>query len=161
MKFFDVKSQEPSELEKKNTNDQHEHSINHKNTERRIESAVKNSKVFPGKLTSYNTNSAMPQNLLFYDNNQDEKKEPERALNNQILKNQQKNIYRKPSNVSLKRPISALSLKSRNVNDSYAYNDVKKYIDENDLMPPEKAEFIKTWINEVNLFIKDLEQTVS
>ena len=52
------------------------------------------------------------------------------------------------------------SYKSRNVNDSYAYDDVKKYIEENDLMPPEKAELIKKWVREVNLFLNDLEQNV-
>jgi hypothetical protein len=60
-----------------------------------------------------------------------------------------------------KRSNSARTFRSRDINDSYAYNDVKKYIEENDLMSPEKAEFIKIWIKNVNLYLKDLEQTVT
>lgn len=61
---------------------------------------------------------------------------------------------------SLKRQGSAKSFKSRDPNDSYAYNDVKKYIEENELMPPERAEAIKHWIINVNMYLKDFEQTV-
>ena len=60
-----------------------------------------------------------------------------------------------------KRHESARSYISRDVNDSYAYNDVNKYIEENDLMPPDRAEFIKLWIRDVNMCLKDLEQTVT
>lgn len=43
----------------------------------------------------------------------------------------------------------------RNVNESYAYNDVQKYIKENELMDDEKATWIKKWIIEVNKAMKD------
>jgi hypothetical protein len=43
----------------------------------------------------------------------------------------------------------------RNVNDSYAYNDVQKYIQENELMDDEKSLWIKKWIIEVNKAMKD------
>lgn len=38
----------------------------------------------------------------------------------------------------------------RDVNDSYAYTDVKKYIRDNELMGSEKEEWIKKWVIEVN-----------
>ncbi|WAR17230.1 hypothetical protein MAR_031824 [Mya arenaria] len=44
----------------------------------------------------------------------------------------------------------------RNVNDSYAYNDVKKYIEENELMDDEKSVWIKKWVLEVNKAMKDI-----
>ncbi len=44
---------------------------------------------------------------------------------------------------------SAHSYKSRDPNNSYAYTDVKKYIEENDLMSPEKEQFIRNWILDV------------
>jgi hypothetical protein len=44
---------------------------------------------------------------------------------------------------------SAQSYKSRDPNISYAYADVKKYIEENDLMSPEKEQIIRNWINDV------------
>lgn len=43
----------------------------------------------------------------------------------------------------------------RNVNDSYAYNDVHKYIKENELMDDEKSLWIKKWVLEVNKAMKD------
>ena len=43
----------------------------------------------------------------------------------------------------------------RGVNDSYAYNDVKKYITENELMDEEKSSWIKKWILEVNKAMKE------
>ena len=58
----------------------------------------------------------------------------------------------------LNRAQSKLSLLSRDVNDSYAYTDVKQYIEENDLMPPEKAESIKRWIKDVNMCYDDWEK---
>ena len=67
----------------------------------------------------------------------------------------------KSSTMTVKRHESAKSYISRDINDSYAYNDVKKYIDENDLMPPDRAEFIKLWIKDVNMCLKELEQTVT
>jgi hypothetical protein len=42
------------------------------------------------------------------------------------------------------------SYKSRDVNDSYAYTDVKKYIEENELMSPEKERSIDSWVGQVN-----------
>ncbi|CAF3979567.1 unnamed protein product [Rotaria sp. Silwood2] len=44
---------------------------------------------------------------------------------------------------------SAQSYKSRDPNMSYAYTDVKKYIEENDLMSPEKEQIIRNWIVDV------------
>lgn len=44
---------------------------------------------------------------------------------------------------------SAHSYKSRDPNISYAYTDVKKYIEENELMPPEKEQIIRNWIVDV------------
>ncbi|CAF1090526.1 unnamed protein product [Rotaria sp. Silwood1] len=44
---------------------------------------------------------------------------------------------------------SAQSYKSRDPNISYAYTDVKKYIEENDLMSPEKEQIIRNWIGDV------------
>lgn len=38
----------------------------------------------------------------------------------------------------------------RDVNDSYAYSDVRKYIKDNELMGSEKEEWIKKWVIEVN-----------
>lgn len=43
----------------------------------------------------------------------------------------------------------------RHVNDSYAYNDVKKYIKDNELMDPEKEMWIKKWIIEVNKAMRE------
>jgi hypothetical protein len=48
------------------------------------------------------------------------------------------------------RPASRSSFKSRDVNDSYAYTDVKKYIEENELMTPEKERGIDAWVGVVN-----------
>lgn len=44
---------------------------------------------------------------------------------------------------------SAQSYKSRDPNVSYAYTDVKKYIEENELMSSEKEQIIRNWILEV------------
>jgi len=44
---------------------------------------------------------------------------------------------------------SAQSYKSRDPNISYAYTDVKKYIEENDLMSSEKEQIIRNWITDV------------
>lgn len=38
----------------------------------------------------------------------------------------------------------------RDVNDSYAYSDVKQYIEDNELMTSEKEEWIKKWVIEVD-----------
>lgn len=50
----------------------------------------------------------------------------------------------------LGRAHSALSHVTRDINDSYAYTNVHQYIEENDLMPPEKLVTIKKWVKEVN-----------
>jgi hypothetical protein len=47
------------------------------------------------------------------------------------------------------RSSSVQSCKSRDVNVSYAYTDVKKYIADNDLMSPEKERIIRNWIIDV------------
>lgn len=44
----------------------------------------------------------------------------------------------------------------RQVNDSYAYNDVQRYIKDNELMDDEKSMWIKKWIIEVNKSMKDV-----
>ncbi len=56
------------------------------------------------------------------------------------------------------RTFSALSHLTRDVNDSYAYTNVQQYIEENDLMPPEKLITIKKWIREVNTNSEDWEK---
>jgi hypothetical protein len=53
------------------------------------------------------------------------------------------------SNTQGERHPSAQSYKSRDANISYAYTDVKKYIEENDLMSPEKEQIIRNWILDV------------
>lgn len=53
------------------------------------------------------------------------------------------------STISPERHPSAQSYKSRDPNISYAYTDVKKYIEENELMSPEKEQIIRNWILDV------------
>ena len=53
---------------------------------------------------------------------------------------------------------SRVSYVSRDVNDSYAYTNVQQYIEENDLMPPDKAMSIRKWINKVNSWCDDWEK---
>jgi hypothetical protein len=53
---------------------------------------------------------------------------------------------------------SRISYVSRDVNDSYAYTNVQQYIEENDLMPPEKALSIRKWITKVNSWCDDWEK---
>jgi hypothetical protein len=53
---------------------------------------------------------------------------------------------------------SKLSYVSRDKNDSYAYKDVQQYIEENDLMPPEKIQIIKLWVQDVNNCFDDWEK---
>lgn len=53
------------------------------------------------------------------------------------------------ANVPNERERSAQSYKSRDPNISYAYTNVKKYIEENDLMTPEKEHSIRNWIVDV------------
>ncbi len=53
------------------------------------------------------------------------------------------------SNTQVERHPSAQSYKSRDPNISYAYTDVKKYIEENDLMSQEKEQIIRNWILDV------------
>jgi len=54
-----------------------------------------------------------------------------------------------PSNTPGERHPSAQSYKSRDPNVSYAYDNVKQYIEENDLMSPEKEQIIRNWIIDV------------
>ena len=53
---------------------------------------------------------------------------------------------------------SVLSHITRDINDSYAYTNVQQYIEENDLMSPEKAQSIKKWVKEVNSNFDDWEK---
>ena len=53
------------------------------------------------------------------------------------------------ANTPNERERSAQSYKSRDPNVSYAYTNVKKYIEENDLMTPEKEHSIRNWIVDV------------
>lgn len=53
---------------------------------------------------------------------------------------------------------SAKSYKSRDPNVSYAYNDVKKYIEDNDLMSPEKERLIRNWILDVEKYRHQLQK---
>ena len=53
---------------------------------------------------------------------------------------------------------SKVSFVSRDINDSYAYTNVQQYIDENELMPPEKLQSIKKWIKDVNFWFDDWEK---
>jgi len=62
------------------------------------------------------------------------------------------------SRSQLTRNHSRLSHVTRDVNDSYAYTNVQQYIEENDLMPPEKAHSIKKWIMEVNNNFEEWEK---
>ncbi len=68
------------------------------------------------------------------------------------LQNRQQNSANNTSGVGrpVVRTFSALSHITRDVNDSYAYTNVKQYIEENDLMPPDKLVTIKKWVKEVN-----------
>ena len=56
------------------------------------------------------------------------------------------------SNTPAERHSSAQSYRSRDPNISYAYNDVKKYIEENDLMSPEKEQIIRNWVIDVEKY---------
>ncbi|CAF1195435.1 unnamed protein product [Rotaria sordida] len=68
-----------------------------------------------------------------------------------------------PSNTSTiiqlgERHPSAQSYKSRDPNISYAYTDVKKYIEENDLMSSEKEQIIRNWIIDVEKYRHQLQK---
>ncbi|CAF1325592.1 unnamed protein product [Adineta ricciae] len=56
------------------------------------------------------------------------------------------------------RHASAQSYESRDPNISYAYTNVKKYIDENDLMSPEKEKLIRKWIFDVEKHRQDFQK---
>lgn len=58
----------------------------------------------------------------------------------------------------LVRTHSVLSHITRDVNDSYAYTNVQQYIEENELMPPDKHQSIKKWVKEVNSNFDDWEK---
>ena len=53
---------------------------------------------------------------------------------------------------------SAQSYKSRDPNVSYAYTDVKKYIEENELMSSEKEQIIRNWILDVEKYRHQLHK---
>jgi hypothetical protein len=53
---------------------------------------------------------------------------------------------------------SAQSYKSRDPNISYAYTDVKKYIEENELMSQEKEQTIRNWIIDVEKYRHQLQK---
>jgi hypothetical protein len=53
---------------------------------------------------------------------------------------------------------SAQSYESRDPNKSYAYTDVKKYIEENGLMSPEKEQTIQNWIIDIEKHRHELQK---
>ena len=53
---------------------------------------------------------------------------------------------------------SAQSYKSRDPNVSYAYTDVKKYIEENELMSAEKEQIIRNWVLDVEKYRHQLHK---
>ena len=71
------------------------------------------------------------------------------VLNGQSKPQQQAQMVRSQSRVSHV---------TRDINDSYAYSNVLQYIEENDLMPTEKAQSIRKWIKEVNFWNNDWEK---
>jgi hypothetical protein len=62
------------------------------------------------------------------------------------------------ANIPDERQPSARSQKSRDANISYAYTNVKKYIEENDLMTPEKEQSIRKWIVDVEKYRNQFEK---
>jgi hypothetical protein len=62
------------------------------------------------------------------------------------------------NNQANERHPSAQSYKSRDPNISYAYTDVKKYIEENELMSPEKEHIIRNWIIDVEKYRHQLQK---
>lgn len=64
------------------------------------------------------------------------------------------NFENNADTIAIRESISAGTTKTwrtwRDVNDSYAYNDVAKYIEENDLMNKEKEDYITRWVGEVD-----------
>ncbi|UJR15076.1 hypothetical protein I4U23_002043 [Adineta vaga] len=62
------------------------------------------------------------------------------------------------ANVPNERERSAQSYKSRDPNVSYAYTNVKKYIEENDLMTPEKEHSIRNWVVDVEKYRHEFQK---
>ena len=62
------------------------------------------------------------------------------------------------SNGPGERHSSPHSYPSRDPNDSYAYNNVKKYIEENDLMSSEKEQIIRNWVLDVEKYRHQLQK---
>jgi hypothetical protein len=62
------------------------------------------------------------------------------------------------TSTTLDRQSPVTSHRSRDPNDSYAYTDVKKYIEENDLMPSHKERFIHDWIMDVEKYRDQLRK---
>lgn len=79
---------------------------------------------------------------------------PEKNNNSDLQSRHHNTLNGRP----LLRSQSIISHTTRDVNDSYAYTNVQQYIEENDLMPPEKAHTIKKWVKEVNSNFDDWEK---
>jgi hypothetical protein len=87
---------------------------------------------------------------------ENDEKQPNGFQNQNQSKSNENGI--KLANQIVNRPPSKFSYKSRDPNDSYAYTDVKKYIEENELMNPEKERSIQSWITTVNSFKENWEK---
>jgi hypothetical protein len=81
---------------------------------------------------------------------------PQQSLPNE--NNKTNNEITNYSRSKIIRTNSKLSYISRDVNDSYAYTNVQQYIEENELMTPEKHQSIKKWIKDVNFWYEDWEK---
>lgn len=79
-------------------------------------------------------------------------------VNSYYVKASTNNVQHQPQNSRITRSNSKLSHVTRDVNDSYAYTNVQQYIEENDLMPPDKAFSIRKWIRVVNQSKDDWEK---
>ncbi|CAF0965321.1 unnamed protein product [Brachionus calyciflorus] len=145
----------------------------------RNEQQIQEIKEIPNRLKILENESGDSENIVEYTNIEDlERKEKIKNLDDnhkssndtpvnqhhQYLASSQlsHSNSKKGSNQNLKlinnRPISRVSYISRDINDSYAYTNVKQYIEENELMPPEKAESIRRWIKEVNVSVDEWEK---
>jgi hypothetical protein len=83
---------------------------------------------------------------------------PPNVQMNNMTKNYENEKFNENIRTKLIRSNSKLSHVSRDVNDSYAYTNVQQYIEENELMPPEKSQSIKKWIKDVNFWFDDWEK---
>ena len=81
------------------------------------------------------------------------------ATNNEINSNFKTNAaFGLAEQIRRDEDASRLSHITRDVNDSYAYTNVQQYIEENELMPPDKAQSIRKWINKVNSWCDEWEK---